>query len=51
MTAGADLSVEEKRIVISILTAGLSAGAEAWVFGSRATERAGRYSDLDPGGP
>ncbi len=44
---GIDLSAEERRLVLSILTAELPAETEAWVFGSRATGRARRYSDLD----
>ena len=34
-------------LVLTILRAHLPDGAEAWVFGSRATSRAHRYSDLD----
>ena len=44
---GADLSAEEQRLVLSILTVELPAETEAWVFGSRVTGRARRYSDLD----
>lgn len=42
-----DLQAEHRRIVLEILRANLPPGAKAWVFGSRATGRAGRYSDLD----
>jgi uncharacterized protein len=44
---GVDLSAEERRLVRLILTAELPVETEAWVFGSRATGRARRYSDLD----
>lgn len=48
MTAGAiDMTPEHRRLVIGILRAHLPVGAEVWVFGSRATGRARRYSDLD----
>jgi predicted nucleotidyltransferase len=33
--------------VLNILRANLPGSAKAWVFGSRATGRARRYSDLD----
>ncbi|MGH7113911.1 MAG: nucleotidyltransferase family protein [Stellaceae bacterium] len=42
-----DLAAEDHRLVLAILAANLPAGAAAWVFGSRATGRARRYSDLD----
>lgn len=42
-----DLSADERRLVLAILGANLPAGATAWVFGSRATGRARRHSDLD----
>jgi predicted nucleotidyltransferase len=41
------LSADQRRLVLRILRAHLPDGAEAWVFGSRATGRARRYSDLD----
>jgi uncharacterized protein len=41
------LSADHRRLVLTILRAHLPEGAEAWVFGSRATGRARRYSDLD----
>jgi uncharacterized protein len=44
---GPDLSAEERRLVLAILPAHLPVDAEVWVFGSRATGRARRYSDLD----
>ncbi len=34
-------------MVLDILHANLPLNAKAWVFGSRATGRASRYSDLD----
>ena len=42
-----DLSADHRRIVLEILGAHLPATAKVWVFGSRATGRARRYSDLD----
>lgn len=42
-----DLSADHRRIVLEILGASLPEGARAWVFGSRATGRSRRYSDLD----
>ena len=42
-----DLSDEHRRIVLSILHEHLPAATTVWVFGSRATGRARRYSDLD----
>jgi predicted nucleotidyltransferase len=42
-----DVSAEHRRLVLEILRTHLPQGAEAWVFGSRATGRARRYSDLD----
>jgi predicted nucleotidyltransferase len=48
MTAAAiDITPEHRRLVIGILRAHLPPGAAVWVFGSRATGRARRYSDLD----
>jgi len=42
-----DLPVDQRRLVLTILAANLPAGTTTWVFGSRATGRARRYSDLD----
>lgn len=42
-----DLSDDHRRIVTDILAGNLPANTKAWVFGSRATGRATRYSDLD----
>jgi predicted nucleotidyltransferase len=42
-----DLADDHRRIVLAILREHLPAEAVAWVFGSRATGRAHRYSDLD----
>jgi type I restriction enzyme S subunit len=42
-----DLPVDHRRLVLDILHAHLPQGAKVWVFGSRATGRARRYSDLD----
>lgn len=41
------LQPEHRRLVRGILRANLPPGATAWVFGSRATGCARRYSDLD----
>ena len=38
---------EHRRLVLDVLRANLPRGTEVWVFGSRATGRARRYSDLD----
>ena len=46
-TARLDLTAEHRRLVLEILAANLPANSTAWVFGSRAAGRAGRYSDLD----
>jgi predicted nucleotidyltransferase len=43
----ADLPEDHRRLVLNILAAHLPSGTSAWVFGSRATGRARRYSDLD----
>ena len=45
--AGTDVSVTKRQIVLDILAAHLPAETRVWVFGSRATGRARRYSDLD----
>ena len=42
-----DLPADHRRLVLDILRANLSASTKAWVFGSRAIDRARRYSDLD----
>jgi len=42
-----DLTADERRIVLEVLRAHLPPGIQVWVFGSRATGRARRYSDLD----
>ena len=44
---GIDLSEDDHRIVADILAGNLPLNTKAWVFGSRATGRASRYSDLD----
>jgi predicted nucleotidyltransferase len=41
------LSAEHRRLVLNILRANLPNSTKVWVFGSRATGRARRYSDLD----
>jgi predicted nucleotidyltransferase len=42
-----DLSGDHRRTVLDILHQNLPLNTQAWVFGSRATGRARRYSDLD----
>lgn len=42
-----DIEPGHRRIVLDILQEHLPSGAHIWVFGSRATGRARRYSDLD----
>ena len=42
-----DLPADHRRLVLNILHAHLPPSTKAWVFGSRATGRARRYSDLD----
>jgi len=42
-----DLPAEQCRMVWQILRSNLPPAAKVWVFGSRATGRARRYSDLD----
>jgi uncharacterized protein len=42
-----DFPAHYRRPVMDILRTHLPRGAKAWVFGSRATGRARRYSDLD----
>ena len=41
------LAADHRRLVVDILRAHLPRSTKAWVFGSRATGRARRYSDLD----
>ena len=47
MTGAIDLSQTDLTIVRTILRTHLPPGTHAWVFGSRATGSARRYSDLD----
>jgi uncharacterized protein len=47
MMGAACLAADHRRLVLTILRAHLPDGAAAWIFGSRATGRARRYSDLD----
>lgn len=47
MTAQLDLTPEHREIVLDIIALHLSPAAQVWVFGSRASGRARRYSDLD----
>jgi predicted nucleotidyltransferase len=42
-----DLPADHRRLVLNILRAHLPPGTNVWVFGSRATGLARRYSDLD----
>ena len=42
-----DLPADHRRTVLDILHQNLPLNTQAWVFGSRATGRARRYSDLD----
>jgi type I restriction enzyme S subunit len=42
-----DLQADLRRLVLDILRAHLPQHTKAWVFGSRATGRARRHSDLD----
>ena len=42
-----DLPADDRRLVLNILCAQLPQNTKVWVFGSRATGRARRYSDLD----
>ena len=42
-----DLPADHRRLVLNILRAHLPQRTTTWVFGSRATGRARRYSDLD----
>lgn len=41
------MPVSHRRLVVDILRANLPRRSKIWVFGSRATGRAKRYSDLD----
>jgi uncharacterized protein len=47
MTQQIELRAEDRRLVLQILAANLPPRSKVWVFGSRATRRARRYSDLD----
>ena len=47
MTFRIDLSAEHRQLVLEPLAELLPPLAQVWVFGSRATGRARRYSDLD----
>jgi predicted nucleotidyltransferase len=47
MTRGIDLPAGDYRLVLEILGATLPPKTHVWAFGSRATGRARRYSDLD----
>jgi predicted nucleotidyltransferase len=47
MTVRIDVSPEHRRIVLDLAAEHLPQGGKVWVFGSRATGRARRYSDLD----
>jgi type I restriction enzyme S subunit len=42
-----DLPADHRRLVLNIVHAHLPPSTRVWVFGSRATSRARRYSDLD----
>ena len=42
-----DLSADHRRLVLNVLRVNLPQSSKAWVFGSRTTGRARRYSDLD----
>jgi predicted nucleotidyltransferase len=42
-----ELPADDRLMVLHILDAHLPHGTQIWVFGSRATGRARRYSDLD----
>jgi predicted nucleotidyltransferase len=46
-TARIDLAEDHRQLVQRILRTNFSGNATAWVFGSRVTGRARRYSDLD----
>jgi type I restriction enzyme S subunit len=41
------MTPDHHRVVLDILGANLPQGSKVWVFGSRTTGRARRYSDLD----
>jgi predicted nucleotidyltransferase len=47
VTAAIDITPEHRQLVIDILREYLPSDVAVWVFGSRATGRARRYSDLD----
>jgi predicted nucleotidyltransferase len=46
-SARIDLPPDHRQLVLDVLRTTLPHRAKAWVFGSRATGRARRYSDLD----
>lgn len=46
-SARLDLPPDHRRLVLDVLRGNLPHRAKTWVFGSRATGRARRYSDLD----
>lgn len=47
MNVKIDLSPEHRSLVLGVLSEHLPASVRVWVFGSRVTGRARRYSDLD----
>jgi len=47
LPSSTELPADHRRLVLDILYANLPGSAQAWVFGSRATGRGRRYSDLD----
>jgi len=46
-SARIDVTADHRRLLLEVLGANLPRHAKAWVFGSRASGRARRYSDLD----
>lgn len=46
-TGHIDVTADHRRLVLDILVANLPPNIQIWVFGSRATGAARRYSDLD----
>lgn len=47
MTANIDLSAEHLNIIKNILAAHLNKNSHVWIFGSRATGTAKKFSDID----
>ena len=47
MTTELELTSEHRHVVLSVVAEHLPPTTQVWVFGSRATGRARRYSDLD----